>query len=331
MSNPIGTLEKYNISQKDIQKLKDIGINTIQGLYMTSRKSLLSIKGFTEKKIKSIFNEANKIETYGLFQKATSFMNERNNKIFKISTNSHNLDQILNGGIESGSITELIGEKSIGKTDLVHLISVVTQKNFPKNKILFIDFDNTFNPKKITDFSKTLNLNKKKVLENITLINNIEFFEEFMVKLDEISEKMQKREYCLIIIESLISIFQKLLEEKNKVCSQENKFNMKMDIESKLGQVLIKLKNLALLFNVAVLITRRINDKDNVELNNINDLNDLCIYDPNIDIILGNECITRFKFKRIKNGKIKCFVLNSPVLPEKYCKFIINEKGIFDC
>ena len=50
MSNSIEVLKKYNISDKDIEKLKLIGITTIQSLYMTSRKNLLKIKGFTEKK-----------------------------------------------------------------------------------------------------------------------------------------------------------------------------------------------------------------------------------------------------------------------------------------
>lgn len=324
MSNSIDALENYHINQKDIQKLKDIGINTIQGLYMTSRKTLLTIKGFTEKKIKSIFNEANKIEVYGLFQKATTFMKDRNENIFKLSTNSKNLDYILKGGIESGSITELLGEKDSGKTDFVHILSAASQKNNSKSKIIFIDLDNTFNQKKITNFSKALNLNKKKVLDNITLLNGVEFFEEFMTKLDEISEKMKTGEYCLIIIKSFISIFQKLFEGKSMISPLENIPNIKMDIESKLGQALLKLKNIAFLFNTVVLITRRIND-------NKDDSNDLCVLDPNIDIILGNECVTRFKFKKIKHGKIKCIILNSPILPEGDCKFIINEKGIIDC
>ena len=33
-----------------------------------------NIKGFTEKKIKNIFNKANKIEVYGLFLNVSAFM-----------------------------------------------------------------------------------------------------------------------------------------------------------------------------------------------------------------------------------------------------------------
>ena len=332
MSNSLDKLENFNITQKDIQKLKDNGIKSIQELYMTRRKNLLNIKGFTEKKIKHIFNEANKIETYGLFQNASAFMKERNNNIFKISTSSNNLDNILGGGIESSSITELIGEKSTNKTDFLHILSVNAQKKFPDNKILFIDLDNTFNSKKITDFCKELNIKKKKVFESIILINDIEDYGQLLQKLNKIYEKMQKGEYSLLIIESLISLFQKIYTDALLSNSQINQFEIKMDIESKLGQILRKLKIIAFLFNIAVVITRTIstNDNDNEELGIVND-NDLLLFDPNIDIILGNECVTRIKFKKIKNGKNKCSILNSPILAENYCKFIINEKGIIDC
>lgn len=329
MSNTLDELQKYNINQKDIQKLKDIGINSIQGLYMTSRKNLLNIKGFNEKKIKNIFNEANKIEVYGLFQKGSTLMNERDNNIFKISTTSKNIDNILGGGIESSSLTEIIGERNTGKTDFVHILCVSAQKINPSNKIIFIDFDKTFISKKVIGFAKALNMKKKKVADNILLINDIDNYEQLIKKLDEITEKIHKGEYCLLIVESLISLFQKYFEEKISNNSQSNNFEIKFDIESKLGQILIKLKNMALLFNIAVIISRRIN------INNDSDEHannyDLINYDQNIEIILGNECQTRFKLKRIKNGKIKCILLNSPMMPEKDCKFIINEKGIVDC
>ena len=329
MSNSLDKLENYNINPKDIQKIKDIGIKSIQQLYMTSRKNLLNIKGFTDKKVKNIFEAANKIEVYGLFQRGSAVMNERNNIIFKISTNSINLDNILNGGIESSSLTEILGEKNTCKTDFIHILTVTSQKVNKNNKIIYIDFDNTFNKKRIIEFAKSLNLNKKKVLDNIDLINNIGNYEQFMQKLNEISDKMQKGEYSLIIIESLISIFQNFYKEKISFNTPVNVLELKLDIESKLGKVLLKLKNIALLFNIVVVITRRINnDKNNEE--NVNNF-DLVEYDPNIDIILGNECNTRIKLKKIKNGNIKCFLLNSPMLPENNCQFIINEKGIIDC
>ena len=329
MSKPIETLKNYNISEKDIERLKSIGITTIQSLYMTRRKNLLNIKGFTEKKISNIFTEANKIEAYNLFLKGSDFMNERDNTIFKISSGSNNLDNIIGGGLESNSITEIIGEYNTNINEFIHILMINGQKMNKKN-IIFFDLDKSwFCKEKINLYAKGMNLNGKKCLGNIMLINEIDCYDELMDKLNEISESEEIKQCSLLIIDSLISIFQKIFQEtiNNSTNSQFNiGIEKKIDIESKLGQVLNILKRISQLYNIAIVMTRFINNDEN-----INERNDLIKSDPNIEIILNYECKTRLKFKKIKNDKIKCIILNSPMISEKDCKFLITEKGIQDC
>ena len=327
MSKPIESLKNFNITDKDIEKLKLLGINTIQSLHMTSRKSLLNIKGFTEKKVSNIFNEANKIEVFSLFQKGSDLMNQRYNNIRRISTGSRNLDNIIGGGFESNSITELIGEKNANITDFIHILTVNAKKQNPNNKIIFFDLENNFNKEKIISLAKEMNINRKNCLGNIILINEVDTFDDLMSKLNEISENNQCSECSLLIIDSLITIFQKLFKETLIHKSQINKeLGNKYDIESKLGKILTILKRISILYNMAIIITRIINDDENM-----NAQNDLIKSDPNIEIILNYECKTRLKFKKVKNDKIKCIVLNSPMISEQDCKFIITEKGIIDC
>ena len=329
MSKPIEELKNYNISEKDIERLKSIGITTIQSLYMTRRKNLLNIKGFTEKKISNIFTEANKIEVYNLFLKGSDFMNERDNTIFKISSGSNNLDNIIGGGLESNSITEIIGEYNTNINEFIHILMINGQKMIKKN-IIFFDLDKSwFCKEKINLYAKGMNLNGKKCLGNIMLINDIDCYDELMDKLNEISESEEIKQCSLLIIDSLISIFQKIFQEtiNNSTNSQFNiGIEKKIDIESKLGQVLNILKRISQLYNIAIVMTRFINNDEN-----INERNDLIKSDPNIEIILNYECKTRLKFKKIKNDKIKCIILNSPMISEKDCKFLITEKGIQDC
>jgi meiotic recombination protein DMC1 len=327
MSKPIESLKNFNITDKDIEKLKLLGINTIQSLHMTSRKSLLNIKGFTEKKVSNIFNEANKIEVFSLFQKGSDLMNQRYNNIRRISTGSRNLDNIIGGGFESNSITELIGEKNVNITDFIHILTVNAKKQNPNNKIIFFDLENNFNKEKIISLAKEMNINRKNCLGNIILINEVDTFDDLMSKLNEISENNQCSECSLLIIDSLITIFQKIFKETLIHKSQINKeLGNKYDIESKLGKILTILKRISILYNMAIIITRIINDDENM-----NAQNDLIKSDPNIEIILNYECKTRLKFKKLKNDKIKCIVLNSPMISEQDCKFIITEKGIIDC
>ena len=327
MSKPIESLKNFNITDKDIEKLKLLGINTIQSLHMTSRKSLLNIKGFTEKKVSNIFNEANKIEVFSLFQKGSDLMNQRYNNIRRISTGSRNLDNIIGGGFESNSITELIGEKNANITDFIHILTVNAKKQNPNNKIIFFDLENNFNKEKIISLAKEMNINRKNCLGNIILINEVDTFDDLMSKLNEISENNQCSECSLLIIDSLITIFQKLFKETLIHKSQiNNELGNKYDIESKLGKILTILKRISILYNMAIIITRIINDDENM-----NAQKDLIKSDPNIEIILNYECKTRLKFKKLKNDKIKCIVLNSPMISEQDCKFIITEKGIIDC
>ena len=327
MSKPIESLKNFNVTDKDIEKLKLLGINTIQSLHMTSRKSLLNIKGFTEKKVSNIFNEANKIEVFSLFQKGSDLVNQRYNNIRRISTGSRNLDNIIGGGFESNSITELIGEKNANITDFIHILTVNAKKQNSNNKIIFFDLENNFNDDKIISLAKEMNINRKNCLGNIILINEVDTFDDLMSKLNEISENNQFSECSLLIIDSLITIFQKLFKETLIHKSQiNNELGNKYDIESKLGKILTILKRISILYNMAIIITRIINDDENM-----NAQNDLIKSDPNIEIILNYECKTRLKFKKLKNDKIKCIVLNSPMISEQDCKFIITEKGIIDC
>ena len=327
MSKPIESLKNFNITDKDIEKLKLLGINTIQSLHMTSRKSLLNIKGFTEKKVSNIFNEANKIEVFSLFQKGSDLVNQRYNNIRRISTGSRNLDNIIGGGFESNSITELIGEKNVNITDFIHILTVNAKKQNSNNKIIFFDLENNFNKEKIISLAKEMNINRKNCFGNIILINEVDTFDDLMSKLNEISENNQCSECSLLIIDSLITIFQKLFKETLIHKSQiNNELGNKYDIESKLGKILTILKRISILYNMAIIITRIINDDENM-----NAQNDLIKSDPNIEIILNYECKTRLKFKKLKNDKIKCIVLNSPMISEQDCKFIITEKGIIDC
>ena len=75
---------------------------------------MLSIKGITEGKAEKIFEAAGKIET--MCFSSGLVIQERRKKIKRISTGSPSFDMLLQGGIESQSITEAFGEFRTGKT-----------------------------------------------------------------------------------------------------------------------------------------------------------------------------------------------------------------------
>ena len=71
----------------------------------------------------------------------------------QITTGSKELDKLLNGGIETGSITELFGEFRTGKSQLCHTMAVTCQLPISlggaEGKCLYIDTEGTFRPERL--------------------------------------------------------------------------------------------------------------------------------------------------------------------------------------
>ncbi|XP_016382297.1 DNA repair protein RAD51 homolog 1 [Sinocyclocheilus rhinocerous] len=122
---PISRLEQCGISSSDIKKLEDGGFHTVEAVAYAPKKELLHIKGISEAKADKILTEAAKMVPMG-FTTATEF-HQRRAEIIQISTGSKELDKLLQGGIETGSITEMFGEFRTGKTQLCHTLAVTCQ------------------------------------------------------------------------------------------------------------------------------------------------------------------------------------------------------------
>lgn len=75
-------------------------------------------------------SEAQKFVPMG-FTTATSFHQKRA-EIILLTTGSKELDKLLGGGIETGSITEIFGEFRTGKSQLCHTLAVTCQVKLEK-------------------------------------------------------------------------------------------------------------------------------------------------------------------------------------------------------
>ncbi|XP_026110379.1 DNA repair protein RAD51 homolog A-like [Carassius auratus] len=125
---PVSRLEQSGISSSDIKKLEDGGFHTVEAVAYAPKKELLHIKGISEAKADKILTEAAKMVPMG-FTTATEF-HQRRAEIIQISTGSKELDKLLQGGIETGSITEMFGEFRTGKTQLCHTLAVTCQVKY---------------------------------------------------------------------------------------------------------------------------------------------------------------------------------------------------------
>ena len=127
------------------------------------------------------------------FTTATTRLETIKDLIF-VSTGSRDLDTLLNGGIETGSITEVFGEFRTGKTQLCHTLCVTCQlpldQGGAEGKAMYIDTEGidttqiyfkrlsgltfiphyltgTFRPQKLMAIAERYNLNPEEVLDNV--------------------------------------------------------------------------------------------------------------------------------------------------------------------
>ncbi len=135
------------INAGDLKKLQEAGYHTVESVAYVPKKTLITIKGISEAKadkiiveeykfiffISSFVNvlfsttqaEAQKLIPMG-FSTATEYHQKRA-ELVQVTTGSKELDKLLGGGIETGSITEIFGEFRTGKTQLCLTLAVTCQ------------------------------------------------------------------------------------------------------------------------------------------------------------------------------------------------------------
>ena len=81
-----------------------------------------------------------------------------------MTTGCEGLDQLLKGGIETGSITELYGEFRTGKTQLCHTLCVTCQMPIKDGggagMAMYIDCEGTFRPERLVPIAERFGLDE---------------------------------------------------------------------------------------------------------------------------------------------------------------------------
>ena len=144
---PLSALEgTAGLTARDIKLVIDGGFNTVESVAYTPKRTLEQIKGISEQKANKILTEAAKLVPMG-FTTATE-MHQRRSELISITTGSKQLDTLLAGGVETGSITEIFGEFRTGKSQICHTLAVTCQLPFDmgggEGKCLYIDTEGTF-------------------------------------------------------------------------------------------------------------------------------------------------------------------------------------------
>src|SRR3989338_4150252 len=144
--------EARQMEKLSLHDLPGVGAATAERLEAAGFKDLLSVAVATmgelieaavvsEAVARKMINAARDLQKMG-FETGLEVL-ERRATVSRISTGSKNFDSMMEGGFETGAITECFGEYGCGKTQIAHALAVNIMKEDPENHAVFIDTDNT--------------------------------------------------------------------------------------------------------------------------------------------------------------------------------------------
>ena len=143
------SLIEHGVASNDIQKLNDAGFHTIESIAHATSRKLQEVKGISEAKVNKLKDIVKNLVPME-FKTAFDALEDRKNLV-TLTTGSIELDKLLEGGIETGSITEMFGEFRTGKTQLCHTLCVTCQMPITdrgaEGKAIYIDIEGSFRPK----------------------------------------------------------------------------------------------------------------------------------------------------------------------------------------
>ncbi len=136
------------------EKLLENGFDDYQGIAVASPGELSNTADIGESSAADIISAARDAADIGGFESGAQVL-ERRQEIGKLTWGVEEVDELLGGGVETQSITEVYGEFGSGKSQVTHQLSVNVQ--LPREhgglegSAIFVDSEDTFRPERIED------------------------------------------------------------------------------------------------------------------------------------------------------------------------------------
>ncbi|CAB9525920.1 and recombination protein RadA [Seminavis robusta] len=308
-------LQEHGIAANDIQKLTSAGYNTIESIAHATSRKLAEVKGISEAKVAKL-KELVKTMVPMDFKTAADALEDRKS-IVTLTTGSVELDKLLEGGIETGSITEVFGEFRTGKTQLCHTLCITCQMGVneggAEGKAIYLDTEGSFRPARLQAIAERFGLDPNLALENVAYAR-AQNSEHQMELLKMAAAIMSQDRYALLVVDSATALFRTDYTGRGELSERQ----------MQMGQFLRQLTRLAEEFGVAVFITNQVvANPDGMSFAKDSTK-------PIGGNIIAHASTTRLRLRKGRGENRICTVYDSPTLPEADAQFAIGPQGVCD-
>lgn len=251
--------EFKSINERILETLELNNLSSLQVIAALDVMELVELLGITEAKASKIIEEAKENLVFE-FESLKQVLSRRS-KIVKLKTGSNNIDNLLDGGIETQSIFEIYGEFASGKTHLMHQLAVLALQGGDKGglncSVLYVDTEQTFREKKILHIAKLRGLAEEEIEKNLIHIRAKTSEEQSLIiekvtaNPSEVFEETDIKDHKplrVIIIDSMISRLRSEFMGRGQLSERQQKLNHMLNL----------CLNFAIKTNGLVLITNQV-------------------------------------------------------------------------
>jgi DNA repair protein RAD51 len=298
----------------DVKKSKDAGFVTVEAVARAAKKELVAIKGLSDAKVDKITEAASKLVPMG-FTSARQ-MHEQRAELIQITPGAKELDKTLEGGIETGSITEIYGEFWTGKSQLCHTLCVTCQLSLGgEGKALYIDAEGTFRSQRLLQIAERFGLNGDEVLDNVAYARAHNTDHQMRLLL-EAASMMADTRFVLVVVDSATALYRSDYTGRAELAPQQ----------MHLGRFLRGLQKIADEFGVAVVVTNQVV----AQVDSGSSMFSGPQVKPIGGKIMAHASTTRLSLRKGRGEERMCKVVAFPCLAEQEAPFQIALEGVTD-
>jgi DNA repair protein RadA len=330
------------------EKLQENGFDSYQGIAVASPGELSNTADIGESSASDIINAAREAADIGGFETGATVL-DRREQIGKLTWGVEEVDDLLGGGVETQSITEVYGEFGAGKSQVTHQLAVNVQLPAEhgglEGSAIFIDTEDTFRPERIKQMVEGQD---NEVLEDAMVLHGVvedegaadatdealmeELFESMLDKIhvakafnsnhqillaekaQEIASESQDGEFPvrLLAVDSLTAHFRAEYVGRGELAERQQKLNKHLHDLMRVGD----------LNNTSVVVTNQVASNP-----------DSYFGDPTQPIggnILGHTSTFRIYLRKSKGNKRIVKLVDAPNLPDGEGVMRVEEGGLMD-
>jgi DNA repair protein RadA len=305
----LGMLE--GVASTTIKKLHKAGLATLEVIAVTPPREIVALTGMgVDTAIK--VNTLARLKVDPGFVSATDMLETRK-YMMRCRTGSAEFDRIMGGGIETGVISEFIGEFGSGKTQICYTLSVLAQRPVEEGglggRVCVIDTEGTFLPERIKQIAEARGYDAAEILSNVLIARAYNSDHQIML-VKNLPQVVQEHDIKLVIVDSMIGHFRGEYIGRGTLAERQQK----------IAGVLGNLLRVAEAFNLSVVLTNQVQAKPDTSYGDPNK--------PTGGHVMAHACTHRVYLRKGRQNTRLVQVIDSPYLPEEKIRIAVTAAGI---